>query len=152
MRRVVRTDALTHIELLSLKDPKKALQPLLPLESDDVDAFKNSPLCALVSPDDDLSEVVASFMGPGPWTFHQDLKLPALCSLMRITNKNRRSNTVITHILKCAIRVERGDGHLDPKSGKRKMYEIIEQTPIRILSVGYYFLFFPLSGVIDRFC
>lgn len=136
MRRIARTDPLTRVELLNIKI-EHGKGHILPLESDDVDAFKNSPLFALVTPDDDPSEMASSLMGPGPWTFHQELKLPTSCSVMRITNKNRKSNVVITHQLKCVMRVERGDDlHLDPKTGKRKLFDIVVQTPIQILSVS----------------
>ncbi|KAF9469986.1 hypothetical protein BDZ94DRAFT_1181644 [Collybia nuda] len=135
MRRVARTDPLTRFELLTLQEAGKTARPILPLDSDDIDAFQKSPLSSFVMADDDLSEVASSLMGPGPWTFHQDLKLPTSCSLMRITNKNRRSNVVITHLFKCIIRVERGDDlHLDTKTGKRKIFDIVVQTPITIFS------------------
>ncbi|GLB37733.1 putative cyclin binding protein [Lyophyllum shimeji] len=135
MKRIARTDPLTHIPLLALKHEGKHAGHILPLESDDPEAFENSPLFALVTPDDDPSEMASSLMGPGPWTFHQDLQLPTSCSVIRFTNKNRRSNVVITHQLKCVMRVERGDDlHLDPKTGKRKLFDIVIQTPIQILS------------------
>ncbi|KAG6841423.1 hypothetical protein C0991_011317 [Blastosporella zonata] len=137
MKRIARTDPVTHIDLLSIKEQGKHPGSILPLESDDVDAFKNSPLYALANPDDDLSEMASALMGPGPWIFHQDLQLPLSCNQMRITNKNRRSNMVITHQLKCVMRVERGDDlHLDPKTGKRKLFDIVIQTPVHILSVS----------------
>jgi hypothetical protein len=142
MRRVARTDPLTKIDLLSLKEPGKTARPILPLESDDVEVFRHSPLFSLVTPEDDPSEMASSLLGPGPWTFHQDLKLPNSCSLMQITNKNRRSNIIITHHLKCVFRVERGDDlHMDPKTGKRKLFDIVVQTPIQILSVSTFSLF-----------
>ena len=104
-----------------------------------MDAFKNSPLfeLALTSSDDELSELASSFMGLGPWVFNRDLTLPTHCGLMQITNLNKKSSVLVTHLLKCIIRVERGDDlHLDPKTGKRKVFEIIVQSPIQILSVG----------------
>ncbi|KAG6920198.1 hypothetical protein DXG01_004967 [Tephrocybe rancida] len=137
MKRIARTDPITHISLLSIKEHGKHPGSILPLESDDVDAFKNSPLYALVTPDDDPSEMASALMGPGPWVFHQDLPLPTSCSQMRITNKNRQSNMVISHQLKCVMRVERGDDiHIDSKTGKRKFFDIVIQTPVHILSVS----------------
>ncbi|KAG6861114.1 hypothetical protein C0995_003843 [Termitomyces sp. Mi166 len=135
MKRIARTDPISHINLLSVRESGKNASHILPLESDDVDAFKNSPLYALVTPNGDMSERASELMGPGPWTFHQDLQLPVSCSLMHFTNKNRRSNMVITHQLKFVMRVERGDDlHVDPKTGKRKLFDIVIQTPINILS------------------
>jgi len=122
MKRVVRTDPISRIQLLSVKNEGNVSQPILPLESDDVDAFKNSPLFALAHPDDDPSEMASTLMGPGPWTFHQDLRLPPSCQILKFTNKNKRSNITITHVLKCVMRVERGDDtQIDPKTKKTQV-------------------------------
>ena len=41
-------------------------------------------------------------------------------------------------MLKVIFRVQRGDDRdLDPVTGRRKMYDIVVQTPIHILSVRY---------------
>ncbi|KAF9553024.1 hypothetical protein CPC08DRAFT_698073 [Agrocybe pediades] len=138
MRRVARTDPLHRINLLTVKSDSKTLDPILPLESDCPDALRDSPLFALIDPaadDVELSEIASSLMGPGPWSFHQDLKLPNSCDSLRFTNKNRRSNIVVSHMLKVVLRVERGDDlHVDAKTGKRKLFDIVVQTPILILS------------------
>ncbi|KAF8633417.1 hypothetical protein AX17_004588 [Amanita inopinata Kibby_2008] len=135
MRRIARTDPITQIVLLSIKGEGKGDDPILPLESDDVDAFRKSPLYALVRPDDDPSEMASSLMGPGPWEFYQELKLPSSCNQLHFTNRNRRSNVSITHTLKWTIRVERGDDlHINPKTGRRKMFDIVVQSPVHILS------------------
>ncbi|KAL0066316.1 hypothetical protein AAF712_006747 [Marasmius tenuissimus] len=89
-------------------------------------------------------ETIQSLQSPyGPWSFHADLPLPSSCRVMRPSNRNRRSNMNVTHILKCVVRVERGD---DEDSGddfssksskerkKRKLFDIVIQTPIQILS------------------
>ncbi|KAG6879922.1 hypothetical protein C0992_009586 [Termitomyces sp. T32_za158] len=142
MKRIARTDPISRIDLLCVREPGKNAGPILPLQSDDVDAFKNSPLYALITPDDDVSEMASELMGPGPWTFHQDLQLPISCSLIHFTNKNRRSNMIVTHQLKFVMRVERGDDlHVDAKTGKRKMFDIVIQAPITILSVSTIILF-----------
>ncbi|EAU91611.1 cyclin binding protein [Coprinopsis cinerea okayama7 len=135
MHRVARNDPVQQFELLSVKhEGGKNAPHILPLESDDVDILRKSPLQALINPEDDESEVASMLMGPGPWTFHQDLKLPDSCETMRFTNKNRRANIVISHLLKVVMRVERGDDlHLD-RNGKRKLFDIVVQTPIQILS------------------
>ena len=55
---------------------------------------------------------------------------------LRFTNKNRRSNIEVSHLLKVVMRVQRGDDeHVDPKTGKRKLFDIVVQTPVIILSV-----------------
>ncbi|KAK0494848.1 hypothetical protein EDD18DRAFT_285973 [Armillaria luteobubalina] len=134
-KRVARTDPITHIQLLSIKHEAKHAGPILPLESDDIDALKHSPLHVLIGPEDDASELASSWMGPGPWTVQRDLALPTSCRMLHFTNKNKRSNINVTHTLKCVIRVETGDqSAVDPKTGRRKLFDIVVQTPIMILS------------------
>ncbi|PPQ87441.1 hypothetical protein CVT25_008177 [Psilocybe cyanescens] len=138
MRRIGRTDPLSRFTLLSIKGEGKGADPILPLDSDSPDAFRHSPLYALVnqpSTEAELSELASNLMGPGPWTFHQELQLPKSCNTMHFTNKNRRSNIVVSHMLKVVIRVERGDDmHVDSRTGKRKLFDIVVQTPVLILS------------------
>ncbi|KAJ7270032.1 hypothetical protein B0H12DRAFT_1094114, partial [Mycena haematopus] len=135
MKYVARSDPVVRIPLLLVKYDDKLREPILPLESDDVDALRNSPLLALTAPEDDLSQLAAEWMGPGPWTFHQELQLPPSCAMLHFTNKNKRSNMSVTHLIKCVIRVERGDDvAIDPKTGKRKLFDIVVQTPVHILS------------------
>jgi hypothetical protein len=137
MKRVARSDPVTRIQLLSVKYDDKKGGHILPLESNDANALTTSPLLVLTVPGDDLSELASGWMGPGPWTFHQELRLPSSCSILCFTNKNKRSNMTVTHTLKCVIRVERGDDvALDPKTGKRKLFDIVVQTPVHILSVS----------------
>ncbi|KAF7351103.1 Arrestin-C domain-containing protein [Mycena sanguinolenta] len=135
MKRVARSDPIVRIALLSVKHDDKLREPILPLESNDVEALQKSPLLALTAPGDDLSELASQWMGPGPWTFHQELQLPASCSLLHFTNKNRLSHMSVTHLIKYVMRVERGDDTaMDPKTGKRKLFDIVVQTPVHILS------------------
>lgn len=137
MKRVARSDPKTHILLLSAKHGKNDDKPILPLESDDPDAFRNSPLYQFLDEDDDVSEMASTLMGPGPWTFQKDLQLPASCSLLHWTNTNKRSNVLITHVLKCIIRLERGDDlEIDARTGKRKLFDIVIQTEVDIRSVS----------------
>ncbi|KAI0753124.1 hypothetical protein C8Q80DRAFT_1150163 [Daedaleopsis nitida] len=134
-RRVARTDPLNRVSLLSLKCPKKDGPPLLPLLSDNPDAFKRSPLSEIVNSEDDISELVSNYMGPGPWTLRTELRLPNSGNVLHTTNKNRRSNISVSHMLKIIFRVERGDDSaVDPQSGKRKLFDIVVQTPVHILS------------------
>jgi hypothetical protein len=134
-KRLARSNPMTRIVLLSVKGEGKGDAPILPLQSDDVDAFRESPLYALVTPDDDISEVASNLMGPGPWTFHQELPLPSSCSEIHFTNKAKSSNMAINHTLKWTIRVESANSlHVDPKTGRKKQFDIVVQTPVHILS------------------
>ncbi|CDO78015.1 hypothetical protein BN946_scf184907.g5 [Trametes cinnabarina] len=134
-KRVARTDPINRVSLLALKYPKKDGPPILPLNSDDPDVLRQSPLMEVIDPDDDLGEIVSSLMGPGPWTIRKDLQLPKAGESLHTTNKNRRSNISVSHMLKIIFRVERGDDNaVDPQTGKRKLFDIVVQTPVHILS------------------
>ncbi|KAL7277783.1 hypothetical protein ACG7TL_008726 [Trametes sanguinea] len=134
-KRVARTDPINRVSLLALKYPKKDGPPILPLISDDPDALRQSPLTEVIDPNDDLGEIVSSLMGPGPWTIRKELQLPRAGESLHTTNKNRRSNISVSHMLKIIFRVERGDDHaVDPQTGKRKLFDIVVQTPVHILS------------------
>ncbi|KZT72264.1 hypothetical protein DAEQUDRAFT_664375 [Daedalea quercina L-15889] len=136
-KRIARTDPLTRIALMSLKHPQKDGPHILPLDSDDAQAFIHSPFADLVPPGEDVGEYASSLMGPGPWRIQKELQLPDACNVLHFTNRNRRSNIFISHMLKIIFRVERGDDEaVDAQTGKRKMFDIVVQTPIHILSVG----------------
>ena len=147
-KRVARSDPNNRVALLALKCPKKDGPPLLPLQVDGAgagaDAFARSPLAEVVDPEsEDVGEAMAGFMGPGPWTIRKDLPLPGAGGLLHPTNKNRGSNISVGHMLKLVFRVERGDDEaLDPVSGKRKLFDIVVQTPVHILSVSVCARFF----------
>ncbi|KAK1220808.1 hypothetical protein PQX77_016379 [Marasmius sp. AFHP31] len=89
-------------------------------------------------------ETIQALQSPyGPWSFHADLPLPSSCRVMRPSNRNRRSNMNVTHVLKCVVRVERGEDEdleddFSSKSSKerkkRKLFDIVIQTPVQILS------------------
>lgn len=143
-KRIARSDAITRIPLVSLQMPGKEV-PLFPLAIDDVSDFKKTPLWDLYAPSDseteldplELSEIASGFMGPGPWKIQKELKLPKSCDVLHFTNKNKKSNIIVTHLLKIIFRVQRGDDEdLDLGSGKRKLYDIVVQTPVHILSVS----------------
>ena len=136
-KRIARTDPIQRIPLLSLKSDDKDGGAILPLISEDPEAFKHSPFYSAMNPEDDPSTVAASLMGPGPWAFHHELRLPKSCTQLSFSNQNRRAYILITHNLKVIFRVERGDDEfVDQKSGKRKLFDIVVQTPVHILSVS----------------
>ena len=137
MKRIARTDPVVRFSLLSIKGDNNHT-PILPLPTDNPEALRYAPIYAFVDPNDDLTEVASSLKGPGPWMLHQNLKLPGSCAQMKFTNKNRKSNIIVTHTLKLVMRVERGDdSFIDPKTGKRKLFDIVVQTPVLILSVSF---------------
>ncbi|OCH90613.1 hypothetical protein OBBRIDRAFT_819245 [Obba rivulosa] len=134
-KRVARSDPIIKVPLLSLKSSHKDGPPILPLSIDDPDAFRKSPFIEIVGPDDDLGEYASTLMGPGPWVIRQELQLPKANGPLHFTNKNRRSNIFVSHVLKIVFRVERGDDSaIDPQTGKRKLFDIVVQTPVHLLS------------------
>ena len=136
-KRVARTDPIQRFPLLSLKLDAEDGGPILPLASDDPDVFKRSPFYAMLTADDDPSEMASNLMGPGPWMFQRELALPPSCSDIHFSNKNRKANILISHTLKVIFRVERGDDkYVDQRTGRRKLFDIVVQTPVHILSVS----------------
>ncbi|KAF9078014.1 hypothetical protein BDP27DRAFT_1207775, partial [Rhodocollybia butyracea] len=142
-KRVARTDPVLSMPLVSLKDDSgKEHRHILPLESDDPDALRKSPLQRRHQTRTALSELASSLMGPGPWTVSLE-KAKELTDIGRgllPSNKNRRSNITISHLLKCIIRVEKRSGwddeFVDWEKKKKKLFDIVVQTPIQILSVS----------------
>ncbi|KAH8994421.1 hypothetical protein EDB92DRAFT_1943756 [Lactarius akahatsu] len=126
-----RMDAGRRFELLSLESKDKN-SPLLPHPQ----TVTDSPLYALLGSSDLLpSELAANLMGPGPWTLQVDLKVPNGSRTLHVSNKNRRAPIQISHLLKIVTRVERGDDkQMDPKTGKRKRFDVIMRVPVHILS------------------
>jgi len=140
--RLVRSDPPVQIPLLSLKYEGNTPTPILPLESSSSDVLLSSPLVELLDPEEredasKLDELAANFMGPGPWSFHKDLKLPNSCKLMKFTNKNLQAHVRIGHMLKVILRVEKAQGpsEEDPNNAKPSLFDIVVQSPVLILSV-----------------
>jgi hypothetical protein len=149
MKRIARTTLPKRVVLLSAKYlDKYNAPPILPLPADDVNAFRKSPLYPLLINDEGLSleqhpqshlseiasEMASSFMGPGPWVLQFDAKLPADCAELHPTNQNKKSNIIVSHMLKIITRVERGDESIDTH-GHRKLFDIVVQSPVHVLSV-----------------
>jgi hypothetical protein len=112
--------------------------PLLPLSSDDPLAYENSPLATLRPLSRSPSEVASQLLGPGPWPIRANLYLPADCRLLHPTTRSRDSSVHVTHSLRFTMRVVRGDdAGMDPKTGKRKLFEVSLRTPVHVLSVRY---------------
>ena len=145
-QRLVRSDPPLRFYLLSLHHEGKTPTPILPLNSSSQDILRSSPLFQLLQPEqqndpNELGELAASLMGPGPWTFHKDLKLPAGCDLMKFTNKNLRANVKVGHMLKVVMRLEKGTGSEVSLSKKKPaLFDIVVQTPVVIFSVRDLFL------------
>lgn len=130
-KRVARAEPVHKFELLSVRHYTREPFQILPLTTD----YADSPLKGLIEADD-ASDAASNLMGPGPWDVIANLELPKSCSRMHFTNKHKKSNILITHTLKLVFRVERGDDeYVDARTGLRKHFDIVVQTPMHILSV-----------------
>ncbi|KZV97860.1 hypothetical protein EXIGLDRAFT_764061, partial [Exidia glandulosa HHB12029] len=155
-RQVVRHDAIRRWELLALRNNDKRLLPV-DIEQHDapLDALQVSPLFPYVCYDPYAStgtdsdgnaknqphterrdDALVSMLSPdGPWMLHADLTIPQPCGRIHFTNRHPKSSLGVNHILKIVIRTERGDDkEIDAKTGRRKQFDIVVQTPIHILS------------------
>jgi len=146
-RKVARHDPVHRFELLSVHDPDKTKR-LLPIFSDSPSAGATSPLASYARPEDDVippsastatlehtSDIVSHLLAPsGPWRLGFNLRLPDCSSTLHFTHKPPGARVVVSHVLKIALRVARAeDGGTDTK-GKPKMFDIIVETPVHILS------------------
>lgn len=140
MRKVVYSSPVKRFELLGLRRSAKTIMPILPLESDDPEAFRNSPfyphLASQLQSENDISQMASNLMGPGPWTFSFDLNLPQSCAALRPTNRNKLANMIVAHSLKVVMRMQRGDDTVLDSYGRRKLFDVVVRTPVHILSVG----------------
>ncbi|KAF8554937.1 hypothetical protein OG21DRAFT_1439498 [Imleria badia] len=130
-----RSDVIRRATLLVIRhqnSDERHSKPILPLTSDEQDAFRNSPLYRFLKHGEDESEVASSFMGPGPWTIRNQLRVPDSCSILHPSNQNKGSNVTVNHTLKLVLRVEKEEGTVT--TGRKKMYDIVIHIPIQILS------------------
>jgi hypothetical protein len=147
-RKVARHETPRKFILFQAKngDKKERSDPLLPILSESASAAKDSPLAPLAraaalnnprefaefsNPEDD---VYASLLDPlGPWHLEKDLVVPDCHTRIKFTTKHEQTNIAIGHWLKVTIRVERGDDLAVDSKGRRKQFDIIIETPIKIL-------------------
>jgi hypothetical protein len=132
----IRSETTQRYTLLCLKNPDHA--PLLPLGSDSPDLFTTSPIASFFIPsiaDDEIrATLLSSFMGPGPWSLEANIQLPGRGSMLTVSNKNRRSNMLVAHTLRVALRVGRAG------APSRAFQDLVLETPVHI---------FPVSGLFD---
>jgi len=148
-RKIARHETPKKFLMLFVKQIERLerIQPLLPIISDDPEAARDSPLAplalqaALNNPTVDSYDVdghndnmYATLLDPmGPWHLEKNLTVPDCSSTIRFTTKHEKTNINIAHWLKVTIRVERGDDDAVNSKGRRKQFDIIIDTPIKIL-------------------
>lgn len=127
---------------------------LLPIISDSSTAASRSPLAEYVHPERDepsdlvipptastenlehTSDVVSHLLNPaGPWYLRFDVPIPGCDSGIHFTNKGPGARIVVAHRLRVAFRVAAGLVERTGINEKLKLYDIIIEAPIRLLSV-----------------
>ncbi|KAK6908782.1 cyclin binding protein [Kwoniella mangroviensis CBS 8886] len=149
-RKVARHETPKRFVLLFIKQPdyKERIEPLLPIISDDPNAAEQSPIAEMArqavlnNPPMDVFDLerdpndtmYAQLMEPtGPWHMEKELHVPDCASKIKFTTKHEQTNITVGHWLKVTIRVERGDDVALDSKGRRKQFDIIIETPIKIL-------------------
>ena len=134
----------TRQVLCCLKYPSGNQTPILPLRED----LRKSPLYALVrddleytgqSEEERASELASEWMGPGPWPLRFNVDISSAYNMLRPTNMNKKGNITVCHALKVIIRVEKGTTG-DSDGSKKKLYDIVVQYPVHLLSVSIYIM------------
>ena len=153
--RLSRSENIRRFQLLSLRHPQslstrkevaRSAPALLPILSREASHSSEAVLLQYADPPttDDIeqtpeerkTEALAHLLNPtGPWHLHGMLRVP-LAHLHTTHKKHNLSFVSIKHTLKVIMRVERGDNDsVDPKTGRKKQFDIIIETPISVLSV-----------------
>jgi len=142
MQRAARTPSATRQVLCCLKYSDRSRTPILPLVEEDP---RNSPLYALAredleyigqSEEERVSNLTSEWMGPGPWPLRLNVKISSFCGTLRPTNMNKKGNITISHTLKIIIRVEKEDTGDADSTKRKKVFDIVIQYPINLLSVS----------------
>lgn len=155
--RLTRSENVRRYQLLSIRHPQslstrkevaRNAPALLPIMSREASNSSEAVLLQYADPpttdsieqtvQEQKTEALAHLLCPtGPWHLHGMLRLP-LTYLHTTHKKHGLSFVSVKHTLKVILRVERGDEPVDPKTGKRKQFDIIIETPINVLSVCSY--------------
>jgi arrestin-related trafficking adapter 3/6 len=154
---VSRNETPRHLELLALNPPDKDKEPrLLPILSDSPMAVASSPLAQYARPGSarplpalasteallQSSEISSHLLNPsGPWRLSLNLPVPDCSSGIHFTNKLRGARIVVVHHLRVGLRVSSGLSEYDGNGNKSKMFDIIVEIPVNILSVRITLLF-----------
>ncbi|KAH8921169.1 hypothetical protein BT69DRAFT_355026 [Atractiella rhizophila] len=134
-KKISRHEGPKRFQLLKAEIPGEQRTAILPITSDEEDAFENSPLKKLFVAGEGDETQVPSLADPlGPWILEGELQLPDCQSNLHFSLVHEKALLAISHLLRIVIRVERGDDdHLDSK-GQRKLWDVIIESPLHILS------------------
>ncbi|KAG8805421.1 hypothetical protein FRC18_006697 [Serendipita sp. 400] len=129
--------------LSTLKHFAHSAPPLLPIMSRDDSHSSEAVLLPFADPpptllsqqneQEERTERLAHLMSPdGPWHLAGTLKVPQ--NYLHTSHQHPKSFVTIKHALKVYLRVEKGNDETDPKTGRKKQFDIIIETPVNILS------------------
>ncbi|GAA5969490.1 hypothetical protein JCM11641_008132 [Rhodosporidiobolus odoratus] len=133
-RKLTRHETPKRFQLVRIehKDPK---EPLLPILSDDSNAFQDHPLKDFFVNATSSDDATPSLLDPvSPWHLDGYLQLPDCATKINFSTHHHQSNIAVAHNLKIMLRVERGDDEFLDSKGKRKLFDIIVETNLHILS------------------
>lgn len=150
---LTRTEPVRRFQLLCIRHPQslsnlktvaRNAPPLLPiLPQSSMDNSSEAVLLPYADPPPTLlsessasehqAEALAHLLNvDGPWHLTGMLKVPLL--YLHVSHKHPTSFVTLKHSLKIFLRVERGEDDVDPKTGRKKQFDIIIETPINVLS------------------
>ncbi|GAA5823094.1 hypothetical protein JCM11251_007483 [Rhodosporidiobolus azoricus] len=133
-RKLTRHETPKRFQLLRIeqKDPK---EPLLPILSDDTHVIEQHPLKEFFINPNSSDDATPSLLDPlSPWHLDGYLQLPECSTKINFSTHHDKSNIAVAHNLKIMMRVERGDDEYLDSKGKRKLFDIIVETNLHILS------------------
>ncbi|GAA6043967.1 hypothetical protein JCM8097_004896 [Rhodosporidiobolus ruineniae] len=133
-RKLTRHETPKRFQLLRIehKDPK---DPLLPILSDDPNVLDDHPLKDFFINASSSDDATPSLLDPtSPWHLDGMLQLPDCATKITFSTHHEESNIAVAHNLKIMLRVERGDDEFLDSKGKRKLFDIIVETNLHILS------------------
>ncbi|GAA6003870.1 hypothetical protein JCM10207_006445 [Rhodosporidiobolus poonsookiae] len=133
-RKLTRHETPKRFQLLRIehKDPS---QPLLPILSDDPNVLQDHPLKDFFINPNSADDTTPSLLDPtAPWHFEGLVQLPDCSTKINFSTHHDQSNIAVAHNLKIMLRVERGDDEFLDSKGKRKLWDVVVETNVHILS------------------
>ncbi|GAA5986070.1 hypothetical protein JCM10908_006394 [Rhodotorula pacifica] len=133
-RKLTRHETPKRFQLLRIenKDPK---EPLLPILSDDPNVLASHPLREFFINASSSDDETPSLLDPiGPWHLDGVLQLPDCSNKLNVTTNHDKANISIAHTLKIMMRVERGDDEYLDSKGNRKLWDIVVEAGVVMLS------------------
>lgn len=150
---MVRRGPVQFHEAIQIRQPDMH-QRLLPIISDSSTAAFGSPLAEYIHPEQDetpdlvipptastealehTSDIVSHLLNPaGPWKLRFNVPIPDCHSHIHITNKVQGARIVVTHRLRITLRVSTGLAEQTGSNEKLKLFDIIVDAPVHLLSV-----------------